>query len=240
MRINNYIKTCGVCSRREADNLIESGRVLVNGKLAEIGMEINAKDVVLVDNKKINLVNTKVYLLLNKPIGIETTAEKKKNNIIDFVGFKERLFPVGRLDKDSCGIIILTNDGDIVNDICRVENNHEKEYLVMVDKPLDMDFKYLMEKGVKIYNPAQNRPVVTKKCMIKIVNSTTFKITITQGLNRQIRRMCKELGYNVTYLERIRIMNISDSHLKKGEYRMLTSKEIRDLKELLKINQRET
>lgn len=233
MRINVYISSTGYCSRREADRLIQSGRVTIDNQLASIGMDVKESSVVKIDGKIIGKQPERIYIALNKPRGIiSTTDESKPNNIITYLNYPERIFPIGRLDKDTSGLILLTNDGMIVNKILRSENNHDKEYIVEVDKPINQDFIYKMQTGVEIYNPVQHVVVKTKPAIIKKINNSTFNLIITQGLNLQIRRMCKQLGYNVKTLKRIRIINIKINDLKLGQWRYLTEKEIN---ELLKI-----
>jgi len=230
MRLNNYISATGLCSRREADTLIEEKRVKVNGVLAVLGMRVNEEDEVLVDDLPIKPKNKFVTLAYYKPAGITCTSEPDvKDNIIDAVNYPERVFPIGRLDKESEGLILLTNDGSIVNQILRSENEHEKEYLVYVHKPIDREFKYLMEEGVEIFNPVKNELTVTQPCKVRIIGEKNFKIILKQGLNRQIRRMCSALGYKVVYLKRIRIMNLTLDNLNKGQYRILSDEEYNDL-----------
>lgn len=228
IRLNKYISETGFCSRREADKLIESGRVTINGVKALMGTRVKEGTDVRVDGKPIKRTNELVYIALNKPVGITCTTEKKiKGNIVDFVNHKERIFPIGRLDKDSQGLIFLTNDGDIVNKILRAGNNHEKEYIVKVDKDITDRFISYMSKGVRILG------TVTKECHVEKINRNTFKIILTQGLNRQIRRMCETLGYNVIKLNRVRIMNVTLDKLPMGKWRNLTSKELREINDLI-------
>ena len=229
MRINKFISETGICSRREADEYIKAKRVTINGKIAELGSNVEAGDVVKLDGKQIGKKRKPVYIALNKPVGIISTTERHmKGNIIDFVDHKERIFPIGRLDKDSQGLILLTNDGDIVNKILRSENNHEKEYIVTVDKPITGSFLNGMASGVKILGTK------TKPCKVRRINDTVFKIILTQGLNRQIRRMCQVFGYKVVKLKRIRIMNIKLGNLKIGQWRNLTKEELSELMRLIK------
>ena len=219
--LNKYISETGFCSRREADKYIEQCRVTINGKDAHKGNRVGENDIVLVDGEPIKKKKAAVYLLLNKPKGITCTTDlKDKTNIIDFVNYKLRVFPIGRLDKRSEGLIFLTNDGDIVNKILRAGNNHEKEYIVTVDKPVTIDFINKMRNGVRILG------TVTQKCFVKQEGSNRFKIILTQGLNRQIRRMCEALGYNVESLKRIRIMTITLAGLAPGKWRYFTHAEI--------------
>ncbi|MGV2874809.1 pseudouridine synthase [Macrococcus capreoli] len=228
MRINKYLSEAGVCSRRGADKWIEAGRVKINGAFAEVGSKVGDDDIVTVDNKEIKLEKGYVYLKLNKPRGITSTTERHiKGNIVDFVGHKERIFHIGRLDKDSEGLILLTNDGDIVNEILRKEGKHEKEYIVTVDKPITDTFIKQMAEGVEILDTVTLPAEVTK------VNTKTFKIILTQGLNRQIRRMCEALGYEVKQLRRLRVMNILVDDLKLGEWKDLTDNEKSVLFEML-------
>lgn len=221
VRLNKYISETGICSRREADKLIEAGRVTIDGEKAAMGTKVFPKQKVRVDGKLISKEEDLVYIALNKPVGITCTTEKKiKGNIVDFINHEKRIFHIGRLDKDSQGLILLTNDGDIVNKILRAGNNHEKEYIVTVDKPIDNTFINRMANGVKILG------TVTKKCTVTKEGERTFRIILTQGMNRQIRRMSSALGYNVVKLKRIRIMNINLGNLKIGEWRDLTREEL--------------
>ena len=229
-RLNKYLSEVGYCSRRAADKLIEQERILVNGKLPAMGIKVRAGDVIKVDGEIIKKQKkTATYIAFNKPIGIVCTTDTRveKNNIIDFINYPTRIFPIGRLDKESEGLILLTDDGDIVNKILRSSNNHEKEYIVKVDKPISQTFIKRMSEGIPILD------TVTKACLVKKLTQKTFKITLTQGLNRQIRRMCEYLNYNVENLQRVRIMNI---HLKcpVGAYRDLTKEELNTLKTDLK------
>lgn len=222
MRLNRYISQTGLCSRREADKLIEAKKVKVNGEIGTLGMRVSDTDEVTVNGKPLKEKPKRVYIAFNKPIGITCTTERHiKGNIIDYINYPERIFPVGRLDKDSEGLIILTNDGDIVNEILREENNHKKEYLVTVDKKITPDFIKNMSNGVRIFNPVKKEHTITKRCQINQINNHTFKITLSQGLNRQIRRMCSALGYNVVKLKRIKIMNITLDGIKVGEWKHL-------------------
>ncbi len=229
IRLNKYLSEIGYCSRRAGDKLIESGRVFINGEAAELGQKISINDEIKVDDNVLEAKKKeKIYLALNKPIGIVCTTDTRveKDNIIDFINYPERIFPIGRLDKPSSGLILLTNDGDIVNKILRTEHNHEKEYLVKVDKPLSQTIIDRMSKGVPILD------TITKECKIKKTGSNEFKIILTQGLNRQIRRMCEYFNYRVVSLERTRIMNI-ELDLPIGEYRELTKKEVSSLNKLI-------
>lgn len=226
--LNKYISSTGICSRREADKWIDAGRVRINGKVAQKGNRVFENDVVKVDGKQLKSKPALVYIALNKPPGITSTTDlNDKDNIIDFVNHPKRIFPIGRLDKASSGLILLTNDGDIVNKILRTENNHEKEYIVTVNRPITDDFIYNMRKGVPILG------TVTKKCYVRKLNDKKFKIILTQGLNRQIRRMCEYYDYNVMTLKRVRIMNIELANLKVGQWRDLTAAELKLLKEEL-------
>ena len=228
-RLNKYFSEIGFCSRRAADKLIQEGRVLINGELALVGQKINLEDIIKVDGEPLNTrENKKVYLAFNKPIGIVCTTDTRveKDNIIDFINYPSRIYPIGRLDKPSEGLIFLTNDGDIVNKILRARNNHEKEYQVTVNKPVTDDFVSKMSLVIPILD------TITRKCFIKQTHKKQFKIILTQGLNRQIRRMCEYLDYRVTKLRRVRIMNIK-LDIEVGKYRDLTSKEIKSIKELI-------
>jgi 23S rRNA pseudouridine2604 synthase len=221
VRLNKYISETGICSRREADKLIEAGRVTCNGLLAALGTQVGEADDVRVDGRLLGLRKKPVYIALNKPAGITCTTETHvAGNIIDLVGHKERIFPIGRLDKDSEGLILLTNDGDIVNEILRSENNHEKEYLVTVERAVtDLSLK-MMADGVKIMGE------ITKPCKVSRINEKTFRMILTQGVNRQIRRMCSALGYRVQHLRRVRIINIELGTLAPGEWRELAEAEV--------------
>lgn len=231
MRLNNFISSTGICSRREADELIKQKKVKVNGEIAPLGYIVEPKDKVEVNGKLLERKKNDVYIALNKPVGITCTTERHiKGNIIDFVNYPERIFPIGRLDKPSEGLILLTNDGSIVNEILREENNHEKDYIVTVNKPITPSFINGMSKGVKIYNPVKKQYTVTNKCKVIKINPTTFKITLSQGLNRQIRRMCARFGYNVVKLKRVRISNITLKGLPVGKWRYLTDNEVRILR----------
>jgi 23S rRNA pseudouridine2604 synthase len=211
-RLNKAISETGFCSRREADKLIEQGKVRVNGKIPELGTKILASDEISIDGKIITKTTNNIYLLFNKPVGITCTTETDiKDNIITYINYPERIFPIGRLDKPSEGLIFLTNDGDIVNKILRAKNNHEKEYVVTVNKKITVDFIQKMSNGVPILD------TITNKCKVEKLNDYSFNIVLTQGLNRQIRRMCTHLGYEVQTLKRIRIMNVTLGDLKKGK-----------------------
>ena len=227
VRLNKYISETGFCSRREADKLIEQGRVKIDGVKASTGMKVSKGQSVYVDGKPLKVENELVYIALNKPVGITCTTESKiKGNIVDFINHEKRIFPIGRLDKDSQGLIFMTNDGDIVNKILRAGNNHEKEYIVTVNKHITDEFIKGMSNGVPILG------TVTKKCLVKKESKNSFRIILTQGLNRQIRRMCEYFGYEVKKLERIRIMNVSLGNLKIGSWRYLTKKELAEINRL--------
>ena len=227
IRINKFLSSLGTYSRRQVDKLIEEKRIRVNKKYAKLGIRVSTNDEITIDGELILIKSKKkkpVYLILNKPIGIEcTTNLNVNNNIIDFLGYPKRIFPIGRLDKDSEGIIFLTNDGDIVNKILRSENNNEKEYEVRVNKKINSDFLSQMSSGVKIKN------VTTKPCKIEKINNYTFKIILTQGINRQIRKMCRHFNYKVKNLKRTRIINISLGSLKIGKFRKFTPYELESL-----------
>jgi len=223
IRINKFLSEVGFCSRRGADKIILQGRVFINGEIAVLGSKVRRDDLVKVDGELINKIEEKIYIAFNKPLGIECTGNQKvKNNIIDYINFNKRLFTIGRLDKDSEGLILLTNNGDIVNNVLRAENKKEKEYLVTLNKKMDKDFIQKMRSGVRIMGK------LTKKCYVEKTYENQFKIILTQGLNRQIRRMCNSLGYRVTKLKRIRVMDI-ELDTKVGEYRFLDENEIKQL-----------
>ncbi|XEC94937.1 23S rRNA pseudouridine(2604) synthase RluF [Paenibacillus tarimensis] len=220
MRINKFISESGFCSRREADKLVESGRVTINGMKAELGSQAENGDDVRVDGKRIGAHRSHVYIALNKPVGITSTTESHvRGNIVDFVGHSERIFPIGRLDKDSEGLILLTNDGDIVNRILRAEGSHEKEYVVTVDRAVTPAFIKGMSEGVKVLGS------LTLPCKVTPVSDRVFRIILTEGRNRQIRRMCTAFGYQVKRLQRIRVMNIKLGQLPAGSWRDLTEEE---------------
>jgi 23S rRNA pseudouridine2604 synthase len=224
VRLNKYISETGVCSRREADKWIEAGRVTCNGEPAVLGTQVSDGDEVRVDGKLVGIKKRQIYIALNKPVGITCTTEAHiEGNIIDLIGHAERIFPIGRLDKDSEGLILLTNNGDIVNEILRSENNHEKEYIVTVDRPItDLSLR-MMADGVKIMGE------ITKPCKVSRVNAKTFRMILTQGMNRQIRRMCSALGYRAQRLQRVRIINIDLGALNPGKWRELTDAEVAGL-----------
>ena len=229
-RINKYLSEVGFCSRRVADRLIEEGKVSINGEITEIGSKVKEGDQVEVEGQKIiNPTKQKnIYLAFNKPIGIVCTTDRRvePDNIIDFIKYPKRIFPIGRLDKPSEGLIFLTNDGDIVNKILRARNNHEKEYIVSVNRPINKDFIQSMSNGVEILD------TITKNCFVKQLGQKKFKIILTQGLNRQIRRMCESLGYRVRSLKRVRIMNIK-LDVPTGKFREITKEELIELNRLL-------
>lgn len=228
VRINKYLSETGFCSRREADRLIEQGRVTINGKVPEMGTKVAPGDKVCVNGVLVEDKKQKhIYLAFNKPAGIEcTTNQKIKDNIVDYINYPERIFPIGRLDKASEGLIFMTSDGDIVNKILRARNNHEKEYIVTVNKPITDRFIDRMANGIPILE------TITKKCKVEQISKYVFRIILTQGLNRQIRRMCEYLDYEVTALKRTRIINIS-LDVPEGKYRHLTDKEITELNQLI-------
>jgi len=224
VRLNKFISETGVCSRRQADDWIAAGRVTVNGDVAALGTQVTDEDIVEVDRKPVARKPRRIYIALNKPVGIECTTNRSvRDNIVDFVAHSKRLFPVGRLDKDSEGLILLTNDGDIVNRVLRAEHEHEKEYLVSVDRPLTPAFISGMARGVPILG------TVTNPCRITQVGRNTFRIVLTQGLNRQIRRMCEHFDYTVRRLQRVRIMHIQLGQLPIGQWRELTRIEVAPL-----------
>lgn len=226
IRINKFISETGYCSRREADKLVEQGKVTLNGRVAVLGDKATDEDDVRINGKPLKAKKPALYIAFNKPVGITCTTERHiKGNIIDFIKHKERIFPIGRLDKPSEGLIFLTSDGDIVNKILRAGNNHEKEYVVTVDKRITPDFIRKMSNGVPILD------TITKKCFVKENSPYVFTIILTQGLNRQIRRMCEYLGYSVTKLKRVRIMNVTLTDLPVGKWRYLTDQEMKYINE---------
>lgn len=228
-RINKYLSEVGFCSRREADKLILDGRVTINGRVPDMGTKVTPDAEVRVDGELISVRKKRpVYIAFNKPVGIVCTTDTRseRNNIIDFINFPKRIFPIGRLDKLSEGLIFLTSDGDIVNKILRAGNNHEKEYIVTVNKPITKEFIARMSKGVPVLD------TITRKCHVEQISKNSFKIILIQGLNRQIRRMCEYLGYEVTKLKRIRIMNIT-LDLPVGKWRLLTEKELKEINRLV-------
>lgn len=229
VRINKYLSELGYCSRRAADKLIDEGRITVNGKPVVMGLKVTAQDDIAVDGVSVNKKGDKpVYIAFNKPVGIVCTTDTRfeKNNIIDYINYPTRIFPIGRLDKPSEGLIFLTNDGDIVNKILRARNHHEKEYVVTVNKPITKEFVSKMSKGVPILD------TVTRPCKVIQTHKNEFRIILTQGLNRQIRRMCEYLGYNVVTLKRVRIMNVT-LDVGKGKWRHLTKKELAEINRLV-------
>ncbi|HHQ4317948.1 TPA: pseudouridine synthase [Clostridium perfringens] len=228
MRINKLFSNFGICSRKETNKIIREGRVIVNGKPCIEGQWVELSDEILLDGKPL-VPKKKIYIALNKPVGVVcTAAEEVKNNIIDYLGIDDYVFPIGRLDKDSQGLIILTNDGDLANEVLAAENNHEKEYIVTLDQPFYDDFIEKMEQGVEILGQ------ITKPCKVKRINENTYSIILTQGLNRQIRRMSKVFGFNVVKLERIRILNITIDNIEYGKWRYINREEIEILKKLIK------
>ena len=231
VRLNKFISDTGYCSRREADKLIEQGRVLINGQQPEMGVKVGPDDEVLVDDKPLRRKEPPVYIALNKPAGITCTTERHvEGNIVDFIGHRKRIFPIGRLDKASDGLIFMTNDGDIVNKILRAGNSHEKEYVVRVDKPVTEAFLAKMASGVEILD------TVTLPCKVTKETTYSFRIVLTQGLNRQIRRMCEALGFEVYKLRRVRIMNITIDGLPNGKWRYLTDDEMAEINRLLALS----
>lgn len=234
-RINKFLSEAGFCSRREADKLVDLGAVKINGVVPQMGTKVLPNDVVTVDGKEImRKQEENIYIAFNKPVGIVCTTDTRveRDNIIDYIDFPSRIFPIGRLDKPSEGLILLTNDGDIVNKILRSRNNHEKEYIVTLNTPVTTSFIKQMGAGVPIMD------TVTRKCKVEKISSTSFRIVLTQGLNRQIRRMTESLGHEVKKLERVRIMNIP-LDIKRGEWRHLTTKELTDLNGLLSDSSKE-
>ena len=224
MRINKFLSEAGITSRRGADKWIEAGRITINGELAQLGSRVSESDEVRADGKLISTKPKRVYLMLNKPVGITSTTERHiEGNVVDYMNYPTRIFHIGRLDKDSEGLLLMTNDGDIVNEILREEHGHEKEYIVTVDRPFDQPFIDTMESGVPILG------TMTKPCKVKRLGAKTFNITLTQGMNRQIRRMTEALGYDVVKLKRTRIVNIELGDLKYGDWRELTEQELQTL-----------
>lgn len=228
IRLNKYLSEIGVCSRRAADKLAEEGKITVNGIKALPGLKVTGRESICIDGEPVKIEEQKVYLAFNKPRGIVCTAQKKeKNNIVDFIRYPIRIYPVGRLDKESEGLILMTNDGSIVNGMMRARNGHEKEYVVRVNRPVEDDFLKRMRLGVPILN------TVTRPCRVMKTGEKEFHIILTQGLNRQIRRMCETLGYQVLQLKRIRVMNVELGNLSAGKYRELTKKELEVLKTMI-------
>lgn len=226
-RINKYLSSCGYCSRREADRLIDEKRVKIDGVIAELGSRVSDGQQVTVDDKPVAVSDERILIAFNKPVGIVCTTTDKQgdNNIVDYIGFDKRIYPIGRLDKDSEGLILLTNQGQLMDDILRSVNGHEKEYIVTVNKKLEPDFAKKMSQPMYI----KELDRWTKKCAVKVIDERTFNIILTQGLNRQIRRMSQILGYKVVKLKRIRIMNINLGNLKTGEYRYVSDSEYKTL-----------
>lgn len=226
--LNKFISETGICSRREADKFIESGRVTLNGVIAVKGNRVTEGDVVLLNGKPLRSNPKRIYIAFHKPRGLTCTTDlRDKSNVVSYINHTQRIFPIGRLDKDSEGLIFLTNDGDIVNKILRSRNGHEKEYIVVVDKPLAPDFVRRMSNGIPILG------TTTKKCVVEKKGQTTFRIILTQGLNRQIRRMCEYMGYEVKKLKRIRIMSMKLDDLAVGKWRYFTETEMKEIEELL-------
>lgn len=231
VRLNKFLSEAGVCSRREADRMVEEGRIEVNGQTAIMGMKIHPDDVVTVDGKKICKEEEKIILAFNKPRGIVCTSEKREpDNIVEYLNYPKRIMYAGRLDKESEGLMILTNQGELIQEMMRAKNEHEKEYVVTVDKPVTELFMQKLRNGIWL----EELGIQTRKCKAEIVRDRTFRIVLTQGINRQIRRMCQECGYHVRKLVRVRIMNINLGDLEKGKYRKLTDVEIQTLYKLLK------
>ena len=229
IRINKYLSEAGYCSRRQADRLVEEGRVTIDGKVARMGDKVTDAQKVMVGKQRVVREEPFIMIALNKPKGIVcTTAEVEKDNVVRFLNFKQRIYPVGRLDKDSEGLLLLTNQGELANELMKARNYHEKEYVVRVNKPLTKEFIKEMRSGVPILD------TVTRPCKVRYVDKYTFEIILTQGLNRQIRRMCEHFGYRVVALKRIRIVNIELGKLKTGQWRYLTENEIQEMKGLLK------
>lgn len=230
IRINKAISSSGYCSRRQADALVESERVTINGKLAVLGDRVSEEDTIAIDGKPIKEENQDIYLILNKPVGITCTTDTRVlGNVIDFINYPKRIFHVGRLDKPSEGLLLLTNDGDIVNKILRAEYEHEKEYIVRVDRPVTSSFIHQMSSGVPILD------TITNRCKVEQISRFTFRIVLKQGLNRQIRRMCEHFNYNVEALQRVRLINIELGDLPVGEWRYLTKEELNKLQKEIDI-----
>lgn len=234
LRLNKFISDSGYCSRRKADQYIEEGKVKINGVVAELGIQVYPTDTVMVDGKVISDSNDLVYIMLYKPTGITCTNDlREKTNIRDYLNYPKLVFPIGRLDKDSSGLILLTNDGDIVNKILRAENGHEKKYIVTVDKDITPEFVKALESGVRIFNQVANKHEKTQPCKIEPTNERTFKITLKQGLNRQIRRMTETQGFVVKSLKRNRIINLTLGSLQVGQWRYLTDHELIELNNII-------
>ncbi|MGN0341320.1 MAG: 23S rRNA pseudouridine(2604) synthase RluF [Roseburia sp.] len=237
IRINKYLSEAGVCSRREADRMVEQGRITIDGRIARMGDRILPGNQVCLDHKPVTKQECPILIAFNKPAGIVcTTAKQEKNNVVDFIGYPIRIYPIGRLDKDSQGLLLLTNQGDLVNKIMRAGNYHEKEYEVTVDRPITESFLKGMGRGV----PLEELGVVTRPCVVKKQSDRKFGIVLTQGYNRQIRRMCEYFGYHVVTLKRIRIMNIRLDGIKEGTYRPVTEKEMQQLRRMLEDSTSET
>lgn len=235
IRLNKYISSSGFCSRREADRYIEAGKVTIDDKVAKLGDVVFEHQQVVVDTHCIEVNQERVYIALHKPVGIICTTDTEiEDNIVDFMDYPKTIFPIGRLDRESSGLILLTNDGDIVNKILRASNNHEKEYLVSVNRDIDDAFITNLMAGVKIYNPVNNTYQITKKANVSNIGKRQFNIILSEGLNRQIRRMCTALGYKVVALQRIRVMNVCLDNLKVGQWRYLKEEELCILNESLK------
>ena len=236
VRLNKFLSDAGVCSRREADRLIEAGKVLIDGKVAVLGDKVDTTQTVTVDGKIISSNDEMILLALNKPEGIEcTTDASNPDNIVGFINFPKRVYPIGRLDKNSTGLILLTNTGELVNKILKSANYHEKEYIVHVDHVITEQFLKQMSEGVEIYIDNEDRTVLTRKCKVSRIDDKSFSIILTQGFNRQIRRMCKALGYQVTALKRIRVMNILLEDLPEGKWRAVSEEEIKELLKELEV-----
>lgn len=234
IRLNKYISSSGFCSRREADRYIEAGRVCIDHEVAGLSRQVFPGQLVEVDGQPIQSLSKRIYIVLHKPVGITCTTDLAiPENIVSFMDHKEVIFPIGRLDKESSGLILLTNDGDIVNKILRSVNHHEKEYIVRVDQSITPAFLHAMREGVQIYNPVSNQYQMTKPANVTRLQDHYFKLILTEGLNRQIRRMCTALGYHVTSLQRTRVMNIELGSMKAGEWRYLTEEELRTLNDSL-------
>lgn len=237
VRINKYLSAAGVCSRREADRQIEAGNVIINGRTAMMGDRVSAGDVVMYGREKVSKEEEQILIVVNKPVGIVCTAEKReKDNIVDFINYPKRIYPIGRLDKTSHGLLLMTNQGDLVNKMMRSGNYHEKEYIVKVNREITEEFLQNMAKGVYL----QELDITTRPCRVQKVGRRVFRIILTQGLNRQIRRMCETFQYRVVDLKRVRIMNIRLGDLKEGAYRKVTQQEWQELQEQLKDSSNET
>lgn len=238
VRLNKYLSDAGVCSRRQADVLIEQGLILVDNEKPVVGQKVNENNVVTYKGKIIKQNQKIILLALNKPEGIECTTDKTNpDNIVDFVNYEERVYPVGRLDKNSCGLILMTNNGELSDKLMRARNYHEKEYEVTVNKEITKDFINKLSNGIHLVDKEHNIDVVTRSCSVKKTGKKTFRVILTQGINRQIRRMCKSQGYNVVKLKRIRIVNINLDKLPMGEYRHVSDEELTELIKLLEKSQ---